>query len=236
MSALCDIAISKNTKTQKITHKGAWKTGDKSEYKWLGDTFSKLGLYTAVLNYRLSLVPENTSIEPATTKEPISHPLHTQDVADAINYLCTSEEFKNVLQFEPKLYLVGHSAGAQLSGSLVLKGFPLSPTCYNQIKGIIGIEGIYDIPLMVQTWPSYKDWFVVNAFGSNETVWKQASPKYMNPGRLDIPYLLLHSVNDELMDMEHTTSFSRYLIETVGCENVILDTKSLLGKQFPTKT
>lgn len=87
---------------------------------------------------------------------------------------------------------------------------------YDKIKGVIGIEGIYDINFMCDTWPTYAEWFVNDQFSTDISVWKLGSPishnpKESNPDQVIPPYLLFHSANDELLDVEQTNRYKRHL-------------------------
>jgi hypothetical protein len=71
--------------------------------------------------------------------------------------------------------LVGHSVGATLSFQIQerFEGFSVPIPI-----GVLGVEGIYDIPELVKANESittYRE-LVNNAFGSDENVWKLASP------------------------------------------------------------
>ncbi len=137
-------------------------------------------------------------------------------------------DVRNIIGFEPRLYLVGHSAGAQLSGCIVLEPKRVDPQVYAAIKGVVGIEGIYDIPFMDHVWPAYKDWFIVNAVGPNVETWKDASPQFKNPGLSDIPpHLILHSINDELLDIDQSLRFAKHLKCEVGASQVQVNVTSL---------
>ena len=70
---------------------------------------------------------------------------------------------------------------------------------FGSIKGVIGMEGIYDIPLFVKDYPETKDDFISLAFGDNETEWKLASPYYYTRKEASsIGYLVIHSLQDGL--------------------------------------
>ena len=109
-----------------------------------------LSVALASLNYRLS--PE------------VSHPSHRDDVITALEYLKEQYGMKDYI-------LVGHSAGACLA-------FPSSPY-YCGCKGIIGVEGIYDLEELVKEYPEYED-FVEEAFGRDKDVWRKASPTHLD--------------------------------------------------------
>lgn len=142
-----------------------------------------------------------------------------------------SSEIRSLLNFNPHFYLIGHSAGAQILGLLSLKAIDIDPNIYEKIRGVIGIEGIYDIKSMCDTWPTYAEWFVNDQFTSDISIWKQGSPitynpKKSNPQEEVPPYLLFHSLNDELLDVQQTFQFNRHL------ENITLvklDIESLKG-------
>ena len=80
-------------------HGGAWRTGDKADYIWLGEGFSKLGLNTVNITYQLS-----------TKDMEIIHPSHVKDCALALSYLYKNRDcwFKDCFE---GFALVGHSAG-----------------------------------------------------------------------------------------------------------------------------
>ena len=180
------------------------------------------------MNYRLSLKHENDT---QVADDHVYHPGHLNDVCAAIEFLCTAPEIKSYLGISkmPRLYLLGHSAGAQLTGSIVMNGSQISKDAYSSIKGIVGIEGIYDIPFMCEKWPAYPEWFVENAFGKDREIWKQASPQYMVTQLENfIPYMLLFSDNDELLDKEQTTRYADSL-RNKGYNRVSLDLTSLIG-------
>ena len=92
-----------------IIHGGAWRSGDKNEFTNLGQNLSLLGnCAVAIVNYRLT-----TKITPE-----IKNPLHVQDVAAAISWV--SLHAKEYGYRDDRIYLVGNSAGAFISGQLVL--------------------------------------------------------------------------------------------------------------------
>jgi acetyl esterase/lipase len=194
--------------------KGAWRSGDKADFLFIAERFVQKGFAIAIINYRLSNVSR--------------YPAPSIDVANAIRFL-DSQKIKSILNFEPRFYLIGHSAGAQISGLIALKAVSLHPNTYHKIKGVIGIEGIYDIVFMCDTWPTYAEWFVNDQFTDDRLLWEQGSPishdpKKSNPNEVIPPHLLFHSSNDELLDVEQTRRYKRHL-EKITL--VKLDTESL---------
>jgi kynurenine formamidase len=125
------------------------------------------------VNYRLS--PE------------VRHPEHQQDVIAALKYLTSAYGMKQFV-------LVGHSAGACLafqSGHI--------PGC----KGIIGVEGLYDLSELVNEYPQYRD-LVEEAFGTDERVWVEASPSHIVQHLSNLDVLLVQSTEDELLSRRQT--------------------------------
>lgn len=81
-------------------------------------------------------------------------------------------------------------------------------------KGIAGVCGIYDIPLMLETnsHPAYRE-FVVGAFGEKKDAWEKVSPaaqlKKDPQGLEGIVLTLGFSVNDELIDEPQVRSMGQ---------------------------
>ncbi|CAG8499768.1 12088_t:CDS:1 [Dentiscutata erythropus] len=197
-----------------LIHGGAWVTGDKKDLESLGKFISSsTNFAVALINYRISKTPE------------IKHPVHINDVAAAISWIYLNSDkysYRN-----DRMYLVGHSIGAFLSAQLVfipeylinaansyLKNTEKTKELFNSIRGIVGIEGIYDIPSLLERWPDYKKKFVEPAFGTDPEVYKSASPQYhsCNDAVTTIPpYLIIHSLEDELVDIDQSNNFYEYV-------------------------
>lgn len=178
-----------------FVHGGAWQTGDKSDYVSLGKTFAEQGIVTAVLNYRLAPL--------------IRHPGHAEDLAAALAQLANDAK-----GFDPKrIYVMGHSAGAHMCAYLAANPSLLLKAGMKQEdfpKGFIGLEGIYDVPNLVQKWPKYKDQFVTNAFGPEQSFWAQSSPT-REKIQLKSKWLLVQSTADELVDKAQSDDFLAHL-------------------------
>ncbi|KAI8990773.1 Alpha/Beta hydrolase protein [Mycotypha africana] len=172
-----------------LVHGGAWRSEDKSDYQELCQGFVHHGLSVASVNYRLSL-KEGENDTPH-----VQHPTHIHDVGNAVKFLYETPPSE---LYDPKqLYLVGHSAGAHISMMLLLS----TDMPYHQyIQGIIGVSGIYDIPLLLEIHPSYAD-FIVQAFGTDDSVYYDASPINKKSYILgNKPVFILQSSEDTLVD------------------------------------
>ena len=173
-------------------HGGGWRAGDKGTPTTLVNTFGRLGMGVASVNYRLS--PQ------------VKHPGHIQDVARAFSWV-----YQNASQYKidrDRIVVLGTSAGGHLVSLLSLnteylsrEGVPSSA-----IKGVVSISGIYNLdgwgePGLV---PTRKE----VAFGTDSVALKQASPvSYL---KADTPPFLitftdwdLFQLREEALEMYH---------------------------------
>jgi len=141
-------------------HGGGWRAGDKENPATLVNTFGRLGVGVASVNYRIS--PQ------------VKHPIHIQDVARAFAWV-----YKNAGQYKidrNRIVLVGGSAGGHLASLLALdteyltkEGIPP-----DAIKGVASISGVYDLPAFSEPGkiPTRKE----QAFGHDNEALRLASP------------------------------------------------------------
>jgi acetyl esterase/lipase len=113
-------------------HGGTWSSGDRKMYGNMGQMFASQGIGVVVISYRLS---------PAVT-----HPAHIEDVAKAFAW--THANIAKHGGRADRIFVAGHSAGGHLTSLLAanpeyLKKHGLSA---KNIRGIIPISGVYDIP------------------------------------------------------------------------------------------
>jgi len=155
-----------------FVHGGAWVSGDKSLYSYIGHAFAQEGFVTVVINYRLT--PE------------VVHPGHVQDVARAFAWV-----YQHIAQYggDPeRIFLSGHSAGGHLVALLALDGHYLADEGLSNdlIPGVIAISGIYDLT----TIPGFNA-----VFGTDPQARREASPiAYVGPH--PPPFLLLYAQFD----------------------------------------
>ncbi|CAH1768995.1 4553_t:CDS:2, partial [Entrophospora sp. SA101] len=120
-----------------VNNTRAWRSGDKSELESFCEKLTKISNYVVVnVNYQLTI---------ANISPNIKHPIHIEDVAKAIYWV-----YQNSDKFgynHDRIYLIGQSCGAFIATHLVL----LSEKYF----GVVCIEGIFDIPLLLKTWPEY---------------------------------------------------------------------------------
>lgn len=129
------------------------------------------------------------------------------------------------------VYLVGHSVGAFIALSLVLqppRGSKLdgaiSADVRRSVKGVVCVDGIYDLPSLLEEYPDYKG-FVGDAFGAelDADYLAQESPARWQlverEGERTLRVLVLHSREDELLSLKQPTDFAtRFQRQLVGQE------------------
>ena len=110
-----------------FVHCGAWSSGDKKDYHFLGQTFATEGYNVAIINYRLA--PEDI------------FPHYVDDLVLALEYLNSHEDHLHLST--KNTVLMGHSAGAFNIMSAVY--YPEKIGAYKQhnIKAIVGLAGPY---------------------------------------------------------------------------------------------
>ena len=109
---------------------GSWSSGDRADYRFVGEALAAQGIVAVVADYRLS--PE------------VRYPVFVQDSA-----LATRWAFENAQKYgvDPaRVFVMGHSAGAYNAAMLALDkrwlgAVGLSPT---RLAGWIGLAGPYD--------------------------------------------------------------------------------------------
>jgi kynurenine formamidase len=163
----------------------------------------------ASINHRLSPYPDHRT-NPSSPCDPsrnAKHPDHLADISKAITFL------EREYGISKGFLLVGHSAGATLAFQIQeeFENFKIPIPL-----GVLGVEGIYDIPVLVKTYesiPAYKE-FVENAFGPDEVVWENASPAHSKmPAAWDKAgaIIIAHSDEDELLDRRQADAMMKRL-------------------------
>ncbi len=111
-------------------HGGTWVSGDRSDYKFIGEALASQGIVTMVANYRL--YPQ------------VRYPDFLEDCAKAVVW--AQREAARYGGDARRLYVMGHSSGAYNAAMLALdprwlKAAGLSPSA---LAGWIGLAGPYD--------------------------------------------------------------------------------------------
>ncbi|MDY6920416.1 MAG: alpha/beta hydrolase [Pseudomonadota bacterium] len=158
-------------------HGGAWHSGHRSEYAFLGAALAAHRVACAVVGYRL--YPQ------------VRYPAFVHDVAQAVVWLQREGHWFGLPP--GPLYLMGHSAGAHIACLVALNPQfrPPEPVPDQTLAGVIGIAGVYRF--RPETSPLYSQIFA------------PAAPDFtaVKPihfvGRYPLPLLLLHGDKDRVI-------------------------------------
>jgi acetyl esterase/lipase len=161
-------------------HGGGWQAGDKKEVQKKPQAFADKGFVFVSVNYRL--LPNNVTIKQMAG-----------DVARAIRW--TRDHAKDYGGDPTTLFVMGHSAGAQLAALvctddsyLKAEGLPLST-----IKGCVPVDGdTYDVPMQIATVEQKRADAYRKKFGEERSQ-KDLSPvTHVARGKNIPPFLILH--------------------------------------------
>ncbi|ANB12590.1 arylformamidase [Sugiyamaella lignohabitans] len=152
----------------------------------------------------------------------VKHPSHIEDILLALKFITASFEVSEYI-------LVGHSAGAFLSFQVLTQWPALNNTA--KISVTIGVEGIYNLPYMIEEHSSYEG-FVSEAFGNDPDDWEKASPigtsfrwqrskqdlvetAEVSLVTYDGTIVLVHSPEDELLGIDFQPKFAKKHLQLV---------------------
>ena len=186
---------------------------DKADYADLARSLARrTRCPVAVPNYRLT-----------SPQSPIQHPAHASDLLRFLHFLFHAPDAQHANPAHtqpprppPGLVLIGHSCSAHMLSSILLSGpFPElepSPQLLAATKAVIVSEGIYDVDALLRSFPSYKDWFIANAFGERAAYPDVNVASYpLRPGTEHIRWLVLHSKADVLVDQLQSETMYAHL-------------------------
>jgi len=166
---------------------GGWATGDKATYRFVGASLAERGVVVVIPDYRL---------HPA-----VRFPAFEQDAAAAVAWARA-----NAARFggDPRrLFLMGHSAGAQIATLLALDPQYLQAEGLSQhdICGVIGLAGVYDVL------PPTRQ---MRAIFGRRTTWARWQPvNHVSPEAP--PMLLLAGLEDGTVDPGNTLRLAERL-------------------------
>ncbi|KAH7107520.1 hypothetical protein BKA62DRAFT_683625 [Auriculariales sp. MPI-PUGE-AT-0066] len=101
----------------------------------------------------------------------------------------------------------------------------LSPSAglLSALNGVICSEGIFDIDLLLRSFPTYGPWFIQVAFGSREDYESVSTARLKE--RKAIPWLLVHSRGDTLVDLAQAQVMQESLITLRGGDSTKVETE-----------
>jgi acetyl esterase/lipase len=191
-------------------HGGAWYLGDRKRYQYIGPYLAQRGLAVFSIQYRL-----NTPGAPA-------YPGAVCDVRAAVQFVRACASSLGV--DGEKIAMLGDSAGAHLAALVALAGdepvfaqrYPDDPhaSVAPAVKAVVGIYGVYD---MLAQWEHdqmerSRDQITQNFLGAspmeNRKRFFEASPiSYTTLDRPRIRFLLVHGIEDDIVDVAQTRIF-----------------------------
>ena len=163
-------------------HGGAWREGDRRQVFDKPAFFGREGFAFASVDYRLS-----------TAESGVSHPMHVEDVAAAVAWL--EEHAGDYCIDSKRIVAMGHSAGGYIVAALgadvrYLRKAGASPRSLRCVM-VNDTEG-FDLPRLFAK--RERGWIretYENAFGSDEAVWRDASPIRHVSAHPGLPHFLL---------------------------------------------
>jgi hypothetical protein len=159
------------------------------------------------------------------------HPGHTEDTLAFLEFITnewTPPIEAGIDAQSISVVLIGHSCSAHMLCSIFLDSSAATPTLTpspqlaKAVKGIAMSEGIYDLDLLVQTFPKYSEWFIDDAFGARgegkDYAQYDVTRCQLREGSTDsssdpISWLLLHSTGDTLIDTPQSQKMYDHLLK-----------------------
>ncbi|KAI0318649.1 Alpha/Beta hydrolase protein [Amylostereum chailletii] len=200
-----------------FVHGGAWRSEDKGDHNHLARRLAfRTGCPVAVPNYRLTK-PEM----------PLEHPGHAEDI---LQFLVTIVSWSGPpgltgAPYDPtRIFLMGHSCSAHMLASILLESsWPSLVPPANLIRAVCGVvfsEGIYDIDLLLRTFPAYRGWFIANTFGDRSSYAAESVTTFKRrESGGHIRWLIVHSTGDTLVDILQSEAMYNHLVELGGSES-----------------
>ncbi|KAI9295002.1 alpha/beta-hydrolase [Neoconidiobolus thromboides FSU 785] len=193
-----------------LLHGGGWVTDQSSNFFFMGETLSKLGINFVLLKYRITDFENN-----------VRYPTHLNDALNGILHVLKLDlKYKGV-------WLAGHSAGGFMISMIMLDLFTYYPhineddvQLLKKVQGLMLLASVLDISLLVKYNDGYKDAFIELCFGKDKDRWDNYSPQFIkfnnrNNGLdcFDKEFLLVHSNTDTLLPNDQGYNFLNKLME-----------------------
>jgi acetyl esterase/lipase len=213
------------------------RSEDKADHADLARALAqRAGCAVAVPNYRLT--PNEPPPPPAAG---LRHPAHAEDVLAFLSFIrawtgpdASSPSPSRALSYDPSaLVLLGHSCSAHMLACIVRDSSEATPSLtppadlLGAVRAVVVSEGIYDLDLLLSSFPTYRAWFIENAFGPPDSASQYSKfdvTKYRERAGGDkIRWYVLHSTGDTLVDFPQ----SEAMVSSFG----VSETADLLGGQ-----
>lgn len=169
---------------------GSWRNGERGQYRFVGQRLAQSGALAIVADYR--------------TFPRAVFPGFVEDAAAAVAWArAHAAEYGGDPQ---RLYVAGHSAGAQIAALVGVDARYLAPHGMKprDLAGVIGLSGPYDFEIA-----GYED-----VFGP-EAQWPQAQPIRFVDGD-EPPFLLAHGTADRVVEAKDSQELADKLRSVGG--------------------
>lgn len=165
---------------------GSWQRGNRTQYKFVGQRLADNGVLAVVADYR--------------TYPRAIFPAFMDDAARAVR--CVRDEAAGWGGDPHRLFIAGHSAGAQIAALLAtdpryLHAHGMEP---GQLAGVIGLSGPYDFNITGD---------LVDVFGP-PSLWPRAQAVNFVDGN-EPPFLLLHGTGDKVVEYADSVQLAEKL-------------------------
>jgi acetyl esterase/lipase len=179
-----------------FVHGGSWRNGSKEIYPFFGERFALEGFVTLIINYRLA--PETP------------FPGFVQDAALAVKW--AKENAQNFAGDPNRVFLAGHSAGAQIVGMLALNPVYLKAVNLerNAVRGVVGMAGPYDIAAFFPQSPALQQ-----VFGTDPSAWAATQPLNFVDGT-NPPMFLQHGLRDSTVAYQQSILLQEKILAKGG--------------------
>jgi acetyl esterase/lipase len=161
---------------------GSWSSGDRADYRFVGEALASQGIVTMLADYRLS---------PA-----VRYPVFVQDSAKAVRWAIDMAAQYGASP--SRVYVMGHSAGAYNAAMVALDGRWLGAEGMRpaQLAGWIGLAGPYDfLPIVDRRAQVAFEWPNTPA----------DSQPLVHASKLSPPALLLAPAEDSVVSPQRST-------------------------------
>lgn len=180
-------------------HGGNWTNGDKKDYEFVGEALTSQGFVAVIPNVRQ--YPD------------VKFPAFIEDAARAVKW---TRSIVGRYGGDPnKLFVMGHSSGAQIAAMLALNETYLKGVGGSRrwLRGMIGLAGPYDfLPI---TDPDLRD-----IFGPPEK-FDESQPIHFVDGD-NPPLLLLHGEDDEAVWVKNTRNLALAVQKAGGSVETVI--------------
>jgi acetyl esterase/lipase len=167
---------------------GSWRDGSRTQYAFVGTALAGAGILTLIVDYR--------------TYPEVRFPGFEVDAASAVRW---ARDHVGEYGGDPsRMFLVGHSAGAQIVALLATDAHYLAAEGMKprDLAGVVGIAGPYDfLPLT--------DPKLIDVFGP-ESEWPASQPVNFVDGD-EPPFLLLQGQRDRVVAPRNSEAMERKL-------------------------